>query len=196
MGGFVREYSNLVILFELSDLAKKLEKELNISWELEQKNPFDNIIYLRVCDTNILINSKKTSIIKTGLYIQITEPDYEMRVDSYSNILRRKNIGIISGSFDSNYRNEIVLIAYNYGDEDVLLEPGEIIGKLQFNKTTQIDIKKIYQISTSERYSGTKDHNWVQEDKKLINNKIANSDFISEIITEPVIKNLIEKRLK
>jgi dUTPase len=193
----MREHPNLVVLFELSDLAKSLEEKLNISWGLEQKNPFDNTIYLRVCDINSLaIKSKNISLIKTGLYIQITEPDYEMRLDSYSNILRKKNIGIISGSFDSNYRNEIVLIAYNYGDENIILEPGEIVGKLQFNKTTQIDIKKIYQISTSERYSGTKDHNWVQEDKRLINNKIAKADFTSEIITEPIIKNLIEKRLK
>jgi dUTPase len=192
----MRNSEPLKVLFELSDLAKTLEKELNISWGLEQKNPFDSIIYLRVCDEKITINSKKISIIKTGLYIQITEPDYEMRVDSYSNILRRKNIGIISGSFDSNYRNEIVLIAYNYGDANIELEPGEIIGKLQFNKITQIDIKKIYQISTEERYSGTKDHNWVQEDKRLINSKISNSNFTTEIITESMIKNLIEKRLK
>lgn len=192
----MREYNDLVILFELSDLAKKLEKELNISWVLEQKNPFDNIMYLRVCDSNIIINSKKTSIIRTGLYIQVTEPDYEMRVDSYSNILRRKNIGIISGSFDSNYRNEIVLIAYNYGDEDVYLDPGEVIGKLQFNKMTQIELKKIYQINTTERYSGTKDHNWVQDDKKVINKKITSEFSTSEIINETMIKNLIEKRQK
>lgn len=193
----MREHPSLVILFELSDLAKNLEEKLNISWGLEQKNPFDNIIYLRVCDIDsLIIKSKSINLIKTGLYIQITEPDYEMRVDNYSNILKKKNLGILSGSFDSNYRNEVVLIVFNYGDYDITLDPGEIIGKLQFNKTTQIDVIKMYQISTSERYSGTKDHNWVQEDKKIINSKIANSDFLNEPVTESMINNLIEKRTR
>jgi dUTP pyrophosphatase len=187
----------LKVFFELSDLAKTLEEELNIAWVLEQKTPFDNIIFLRNCSKNNIIIDNRPIVVRTGLYIQITDAQYEMRIDNYSNILRRKNIGILSGSFDFNYRNEIQLITYNYGDKENIIEPGEILAKLSFSYSSQIEIKKIYKISSiTERFSGTKDHNWVQEDKKIKekNNTITNIE--TTIHTENNIKSLIDKRLK
>lgn len=185
------------VFFELSDLAKTLEEDLNIAWVLEQKTPFDNIIFLRNCSKNNIIISNIPIVIRTGLYIQITDAQYEMRVDNYSNILRRKNIGILSGSFDFNYRNEIQLITYNYGDKESIIEPGEILAKLSFSYSSQIEIKKIYKISSiTERFSGTKDHNWVQEDKKLKEKNNTVNSIENTIHTENNIKSLIDKRLK
>lgn len=185
------------VFFELSDLAKTLEVDLNIAWVLEQKTPFDNIIFLRNCSKNNIIINNIPIVIRTGLYIQITDAQYEMRVDNYSNILRRKNIGILSGSFDFNYRNEIQLITYNYGDKESIIEPGEILAKLSFSYSSQIEIKKIYKISSiTERFSGTKDHNWVQENKKLKEKNNTVNSIENTIHTENNIKSLIDKRLK
>jgi len=191
----MRNSESLKILYELSDLAKILEKDLNISWVFEQRTPFDNIIFLRNCSKdNITINSKSILIAKTGLYIQLTDAHYEMRADSYSNILRRKNIGTLSGSFDFNYRNEIQLILYNYSDENVVIESGEIIGKLSFTYNSQVELKKVYKISSiTERLSGTRDHNWVQEDKKLIEKDVMDEGSFH---SEDSINILIDRRLK
>lgn len=191
----MRNSESLKIFYELSDLAKILEKELNISWVLEQRTPFDNIIFLRNCSKDsITINSKSILIAKTGLYIQLTDAHYEMRADSYSNILRRKNIGTLSGSYDFNYRNEIQLILYNYSNEDNIIESGEIIGKLSFTYNNQVELKKVYKISSiTERFSGTRDHNWVQEDKKLIEKDVMDEGSFH---SEDSIKNLIDRRLK
>lgn len=193
----MRNSEPLKVFYELSDLAKILEKDLNIAWVLEQRTPFDNIIFLRNCSkNNITINSKSIFIVKTGLYVQLTDAHYEMRADNYSNILRRKGIGIISGSFDFNYRNEIQLIVFNYSDEDTIIEAGEIIGKLSFTYNNQVELKKVYKISSiTERFSGTRDHNWVQEDKKLKEkDKIIDKEV--SFYSDNSIKDLIDRRLK
>ena len=188
----MRTSGTLKILYELSPLAEELEKSLNIPFGLLCDEPFNISFYLRaVSEDLIILDPIKITPVNTGVYIQITDPLYEFSVKPYMNLLREKQIGVISTSFGYGYRNEIKLLMYNYSSEKVILSPGDIISLLSFNKVTCIEAEKKVNLETTDSLLKSKDHNWVQEEKHKSKNKTE-----STVEYNSSLSKIIEDRLK
>jgi dUTPase len=196
----MRNSEPLKILYEISETAKKLSKELNLSWDLEKKHTFDNFFYVRLTNTTpIIFNPISLTVVSTGLYIQLTEPTYEVSITPYMNLLRKKGLGVINNRYDFNFINELKVLIFNYSSEEKIINPGDIIGCLSINSVAQIETAKVTQIE--QKQNKTKDNNWVQEDKKLESSEesIISSNFsidTTPLYTENSINNLIDSRLR
>lgn len=60
--------------------------------------------------------------------------------------LALKLIDVGAGVIDSDYRGEIKLIMYNYGDEDFIVKKGDRIAQLICEKILTTDIEEIYNL--------------------------------------------------
>tara|TARA_B100001939_G_C16945325_1_gene620052 strand:+ start:4320 stop:4916 length:597 start_codon:yes stop_codon:yes gene_type:complete len=191
----MRDSEQLVVLYEVSTLAQQLSKELNIEWGLTQESPFDSVYFLRNSSLKEkLIPKKSVETIYTGLYVQLTDPRVRMQVITNSNVLRSKNIGVLNSIFDYDFRNEITLIVYNYGDKDESISQGEIIANLTFSGFPLVNIKKVERVESGEKYKGTKDNNWVQEEKKERTKDIVAKNYSRDHEkTNPISKHIVNK---
>jgi dUTPase len=191
----MRDSEQLVVLYEVSTLAQQLSKELNIEWGLTQESPFDSVYFLRNSSLKEkLIPKKSVETIYTGLYVQLTDPRVRMQVVTNSNVLRSKNIGVLNSIFDYDFRNEITLIVYNYGDKDESISQGEIIANLTFSGFPLVRIKKVERVESGEKYKGTKDNNWVQEEKRERTKDIVAKNYSREHEkTNPISKHIVNK---
>ena len=199
MGCVMRNSESLIVQYEISEEAKALSEKLGYKWDLEPRDPFDNIFHLRaVIKDDIGINPNELIPINTGIYLQVTEPNYQILVTPYMNTLRRKNIGIIANRFDKGYTNEIKLLMYNYSSEIKVLNPGEIIGLLSIAPVTEITTHKVFQINKNK--DRKKDNNWVQEDKRVSEKEktLKENQLNSEPLpyNETLVNNIIKDRLK
>lgn len=200
MGDAMRDGEQLVVLYEISSLAQEISKKYNIEWGLIQESPFDSVYYLRSANSkDIVISSKSLETIRTGIYVQLTDPRIRMEVVTNSNVLRSKNIGVLNNIFDYDFRNELTLIIYNYGNTEQIISQGEIIANLSFIKFPLVTFKNVTMINPGEKYKGTKDNNWVQEEKKerkqdiTAKNYLANSEKNIKI-NRPMVHKIIKER--
>jgi len=191
----MRDSEQLVVLYEVSTLAQQLSKEFNIEWGLTQESSFDSVYFLRNSSLKEkLIPKKSVETIYTGLYVQLTDPRVRMQVVTNSNVLRSKNIGVLNSIFDYDFRNEITLIVYNYGDKDESISQGEIIANLTFSGFPLVNIKKVERVESGEKYKGTKDNNWVQEEKKERTKDIVAKNYSRDHEkTNPISKHIVNK---
>lgn len=198
----MRDSEQLVVLYEVSTLAQQLSKELNIEWGLTQESPFDSVYFLRNSSLKEkLIPKKSVETIYTGLYVQLTDPRVRMQVVTNSNVLRSKNIGVLNSIFDYDFRNEITLIVYNYGDKDESISQGEIIANLTFSGLPLVRIKKVERVESGEKYKGTKDNNWVQEEKKertkdIVAKNYSNDHEKNNPISKDIVNKVIQERTR
>jgi len=191
----MRNSEQLVVLYEVSTLAQQLSKELNIEWGLTQESPFDSVYFLRNSSLKEkLIPKKSVETIYTGLYVQLTDPRVRMQVVTNSNVLRSKNIGVLNSIFDYDFRNEITLIVYNYSNKDESISQGEIIANLTFSGLPLVKVKKVERVESGEKYKGTKDNNWVQEEKKeRMKDIVAKNYSRDHEKTNPISKDIVNK---
>lgn len=195
----MRNSEPLTILYEISEEAKSLSEETGCRWELEQREHFDNIFYLRVVTKEpISISPNELVPISTGIYLQVTEPNYQILVTPYMNLLRRRHIGVISNRYDNRFTNEIKLLMNNYSSDVKILNPGEIVGLLSIVPITQVVTQKVSQVSKVKNRK--KDNSWIQQDKRRIEKKnflIVNYNSKNpEPYNPDLIDKIIENRLK
>lgn len=195
----MRNSEPLIIQYEISEEAQALSEELGCKWDLEQRDPFDNVFRLRaVIKDNININSNELVPIGTGIYLQVTEPNYQILVTPYMNTLRKKSIGIITNRFDNGYTNEIKLLVYNYSSEVKTLIPGEFIGLLSITPTIEINTQKVFQVNKNKYRRN--DNSWIQKEKKAIEKEkfLRENHSNKEPLpyNEDVIDSIVKDRLK
>lgn len=195
----MRNSEPLTVLYEISEEAKSLSEELGCRWELEQREHFDNIFYLRVVTKEpISINPNELIPISTGIYLQVTEPHYQILVTPYMNLLRRRSLGIISNRYDNRFTNEVRLLMYNYSSSIKILNPGEIVGLLAITPITQVVTQKVAQVSKVKNRK--KDNSWIQQDKRRSENKSFLRSTYSSKSPQPynqdLINKIVENRLK
>jgi len=200
MDSSTRNYEALKVTYEITDLAKSLEKQLNISWGLEKITPFDACFYLRLTSENPVTIKNSIETLNTGIYIELSDPVYEIEVRPYSNLIREKGLVALNIFYDFYYRNEIKVFMVNHNLYEVVLNPGDIIATLSFKRIVPIDIVRASQINPADGLIKTKDNTWVQEEKRqrATENTINQNYNINNdtIYTENQIKKLIEDRLK
>lgn len=198
----MRTSESLKLLYKLSDEALSLSRELNIQWGFEKKNPFDNSFYIRAAIKEpVTIEPNKLIPISTGLlYVQITEPTYEIFINPYINLLRKENLGIIPSKFDYNHKSELKVLIYNYSNNPSTLIPGDIIGYISVLPIVQVEVENI--LILEENVRNIKDNSWIEEDRKLINlEKQLNSEYYKDNkdtnpYNQTMINAIIENRLK
>ncbi|MGE0078391.1 MAG: dUTP diphosphatase [Bacteroidales bacterium] len=104
---------------------------------------------------SIVIQPLERMLVKTGLYIEISE-GYEAQIRPRSGLALKKGITVLNtpGTIDADYRGEIGVILINLGGEAVTIEPGDRICQMVFAKYEKVSFENVVLVSDTERGSG------------------------------------------
>jgi dUTP pyrophosphatase len=123
---------------------KSTNKNLNT---MVKKNIYD--AGLDICSNeNIIIKAKSSSLVSTGLFLEIPEY-YVGLLWSRSGLSVKNKIEVGAGCIDSTYRGEVKVHLYNHSDTDFEIKTGDRIAQLL---TIPINIEFYRE---SEELSGT-----------------------------------------
>lgn len=142
---------NLEVKIQKTELAKSLEKTLNIKWELNQQFPYDAGFDLRACiDRALILLPTGHTTIPTGIHVEFSEPNWEMQVRPRSGLAAEHGITVLNtpGTVDFGYRKEIQVILYNCDVyDDFQINPGDRIAQACFREIPQVNFTYVDAVS-------------------------------------------------
>jgi dUTP pyrophosphatase len=106
-------------------------------------------------DDELIIKSGSYGLIPTNLSVEIPK-GYEIQVRGRSGLAVRHGIGILNapGTIDSDYRGEIKIILFNFGQQDFVIKRGDRIAQLVLSRVNFINWETTEKISKSKRGKG------------------------------------------
>lgn len=106
-------------------------------------------------DGDIIIKAKETVKIHTGVHVEIPE-GYFGAVYPRSSTGVKKHLMLANtvGIIDSDYRGELMIFFYNYGEKDQTIENGDRLAQLVIQPYMKCEIKKVDELADSERGEG------------------------------------------
>ncbi len=100
---------------------------------------------------------KKGSIltVPTGIAISLPE-NYEAQIRPRSGLAAKHGIGVLNspGTIDSDYRGEIKVILFNFGDNDYFISNNMRIAQMVISKCEQVNFKLVEELDETDRGSG------------------------------------------
>jgi dUTP pyrophosphatase len=78
---------------------------------------------------------------------------YEMQVRARSGLAAKNGIGLVNGTgtIDPNYRGELGIILINHGKEPFVVNKGDRIAQVVFNKIEHTEIEEVDELSETNR---------------------------------------------
>lgn len=94
-------------------------------------------------------------LVPTGIFIEIPM-GFEAQVRPRSGLALKQGITCLNtpGTIDADYRGEIKVILINLSGEDQVIENGDRIAQLVFQKVERVDWEEVSSISVSTRNEG------------------------------------------
>tara|TARA_B100000965_G_scaffold335997_1_gene302123 strand:+ start:2698 stop:3150 length:453 start_codon:yes stop_codon:yes gene_type:complete len=132
---------------------KSVDNNIKIpSYETNSSSGLDLRAYLP--KGSILINSKETKLVGTGLFIEIPE-GFEIQIRPRSGLAFKNGISVLNspGTVDSDYRGEIKILLINHGNKSFKVEHEMRIAQMVVAKYERIQFKIVNKLSNSERGS-------------------------------------------
>lgn len=95
------------------------------------------------------------TLVPTGLYMELP-PDYECQVRPRSGLAIKQGITCLNtpGTIDSDYRGEIKVILINLSGEQQVIQPGDRIAQLVFQKVEKAEWVPVETIGATARNNG------------------------------------------
>lgn len=106
-------------------------------------------------ETEIIIPKGRVSLIPTNLRVEIPL-GYEIQVRPRSGLAAKNGVGVLNspGTIDSDYRGEIKVILFNFGEEDFVIKRGDRIAQMVLSKVYLADLKITEDLNSSHRGEG------------------------------------------
>jgi len=97
----------------------------------------------------------KRVLIPTGIFIEIPE-GYEGQVRPRSGLALKRGLTVLNspGTIDADYRGEVGVILINLSEENQLIEHGERVAQLVFNKVERVEFIQVESLTVTERGAG------------------------------------------
>lgn len=106
-------------------------------------------------ETETIIPKGKVFLIPTNLRVEIPL-GYEIQVRPRSGLAAKNGVGVLNspGTIDSDYRGEIKVILFNFGEEDFVIKRGDRIAQMVLSKVYLADLKITEDLNSSQRGEG------------------------------------------
>lgn len=106
-------------------------------------------------ETPLKLASGQTTAVPTGIAIAIPA-GWEAQVRPRSGLALKHNLGLLNspGTIDADFRGEINVIMTNFGKDVYIIEPGERIAQMVFNKVYRPAWIEVDELPDSERGAG------------------------------------------
>lgn len=106
-------------------------------------------------DAEMIIPKGKIGLVPTNLKLEIPL-GYEIQVRARSGLALKNGIGVFNspGTIDSDYRGELKIILFNFGEKDFIINRGDRIAQLVLSKVYLAELNETDDLNDSERGSG------------------------------------------
>jgi dUTP pyrophosphatase len=107
------------------------------------------------CDAPILIEPGAAALIPTGFVLSIPR-GFEAQVRPRSGLAANHRIGLLNapGTIDSDYRGEVSVILYNFGEAVFTVRRGDRIAQLVFCRLPAVELVEEAELDDTERGAG------------------------------------------
>ena len=107
------------------------------------------------CDGTVVIAPGRAELIPAGFELAVPE-GYEAQVRPRSGLALKSRIGLLNspGTVDSDYRGEVGIILYNFGDEDYAVHRGDRIAQMVICAVPQARLVETDELPGTERGRG------------------------------------------
>ena len=134
-------------------LIKKLSPEVEFpSYKTSGASGMDLMAFIK---SPITIKPKTSTLVPTGLSMAFSE-DYEVQIRPRSGLAAKKNISVLNtpGTIDSDYRGEIKVIIYNYGNEDFVINNKDRIAQMILAPVVKMKLEETDDLPITVRGEG------------------------------------------
>lgn len=106
-------------------------------------------------DEPVQIPIGQGKLISTGLRLSIPL-GYEAQVRPRSGLALKHGIGVLNspGTIDSDYRGIVGIILFNFGSEPFVVNKGDRIAQMVFNKIEHPEFEVVHEIDQTDRGDG------------------------------------------
>ncbi len=106
-------------------------------------------------DNDFLIEKGKFALVPTNLRVEIPL-GYELQIRPRSGLAAKHGIGVLNtpGTIDSDYRGEIKVILFNFGNEDFNIKRGDRIAQMVLSKVYKVVFEETLDLEESKRGDG------------------------------------------
>jgi len=103
----------------------------------------------------MIIEKGKFGLVPTNIRVEIPA-GYEIQVRPRSGLAAKSGIGVLNspGTVDSDYRGEIKVILFNFGQENFVINRGDRIAQMVVTKVYRADMRETFQLNDSNRGDG------------------------------------------
>ncbi|NMB81946.1 MAG: dUTP diphosphatase [Ignavibacteria bacterium] len=106
-------------------------------------------------DDDMIIEKGKVALVPTNLRVEIPF-GYEIQVRPRSGLAANHGIGILNspGTIDSDYRGEMKIILFNFGEKDFVIKRGDRIAQIVLAKVYKAEFDETDDLNNSRRAEG------------------------------------------
>lgn len=106
-------------------------------------------------ENELIIPRGSIAVVPTNLKVEIPN-GYEIQVRPRSGLAAKYGIGLLNspGTIDSDYRGEIKIILFNFGNEDFVVKRGDRIAQIIVSKVCKAEFVESNELSESKRNEG------------------------------------------
>jgi len=107
------------------------------------------------CADRTVVAPGAAALIPAGFELSMPET-YEAQVRPRSGLALKNRIGLLNspGTVDSDYRGEVCVILYNFGEEDFVVRRGDRIAQLVFSRAPRVELVEDDALDGTERGPG------------------------------------------
>ena len=134
-------------------LVKKLEPSVKLpSYKTSGAAGMDLMAYI---EKSIELKPGESSLVPTGLAVAFPE-EYEIQIRPRSGLAAKNNISVLNtpGTIDSDYRGEIKVIIYNYGNEDFIVNNEDRIAQMILTPVFKMEFEETNDLPQTIRGKG------------------------------------------
>jgi dUTP pyrophosphatase len=106
-------------------------------------------------ENEMIIEKGKVALVPTNLRVEIPL-GYELQVRPRSGLAAKNGVGVLNtpGTIDSDYRGEIKIILFNFGEENFVIKRGDRIAQMVLSKVYNANLVLSDDLNDSQRGSG------------------------------------------
>lgn len=106
-------------------------------------------------ENELTIEKGKVALVPTNLRVEIPV-GYEIQVRPRSGLAAKHYIGVLNspGTIDSDYRGEVKVILFNFGDQDFAIKRGDRIAQMVLSKVYKAALEETHDLNNSKRGEG------------------------------------------
>ncbi len=114
-------------------------------------------------ENEMIIKKGKVGLVPTNLRFEIPV-GYEIQVRPRSGLAAKNGIGVLNspGTIDSDYRGEIKVILFNFGEEDFVIKRGDRIAQMVLSKIYRANFIVTDDLKNSSRGDGGFGHTGIK----------------------------------